>query len=64
MFLFDQVSKNDVRKKVRRLMGKSHIGLTYSQEINELLDKLPHTVNNYPGFIQLVQLLVFCSDLF
>ncbi|XP_049575143.1 MAP kinase-activating death domain protein isoform X3 [Syngnathus scovelli] len=35
-----KVSKNDIRKKVRRLMGKSHIGLTYSQEINELLDKL------------------------
>ncbi|KAM7424556.1 hypothetical protein PAMA_000753 [Pampus argenteus] len=38
--LMMKVSKNDVRKKVRRLMGKSHIGLTYSQEINELLDKL------------------------
>ncbi|XP_037547819.1 MAP kinase-activating death domain protein isoform X7 [Nematolebias whitei] len=40
--LMMKVNKNDVRKKVRRLMGKSHIGLTYSQEINELLDKLPH----------------------
>ncbi|XP_067432251.1 MAP kinase-activating death domain protein isoform X9 [Thunnus thynnus] len=38
--LMMKVSKNDIRKKVRRLMGKSHIGLTYSQEINELLDKL------------------------
>ncbi|XP_069385749.1 MAP kinase-activating death domain protein isoform X28 [Paralichthys olivaceus] len=35
-----KLNKNDIRKKVRRLMGKSHIGLTYSQEINELLDKL------------------------
>ncbi|XP_022053993.1 MAP kinase-activating death domain protein isoform X13 [Acanthochromis polyacanthus] len=35
-----KVNKNDIRKKVRRLMGKSHIGLTYSQEINEILDKL------------------------
>ncbi|XP_037103699.1 MAP kinase-activating death domain protein isoform X21 [Syngnathus acus] len=35
-----KVSKNDIRKKVRRLMGKSHIGLSYSQEVNELLDKL------------------------
>ncbi|XP_057689193.1 MAP kinase-activating death domain protein isoform X8 [Corythoichthys intestinalis] len=35
-----KVNKNDIRKKVRRLMGKSHIGLSYSQEINELLDKL------------------------
>uniref|UniRef100_A0A3B3U1L9 MAP kinase-activating death domain protein n=1 Tax=Poecilia latipinna TaxID=48699 RepID=A0A3B3U1L9_9TELE len=35
-----KVNKNDIRKKVRRLMGKSHIGLAYSQEINEILDKL------------------------
>ncbi|XP_049326890.1 MAP kinase-activating death domain protein isoform X44 [Astyanax mexicanus] len=39
--LMTKVSKNDIRKKVRRLMGKSHIGLTYSQEINEVLDRLP-----------------------
>ncbi|XP_053187731.1 MAP kinase-activating death domain protein isoform X3 [Scomber japonicus] len=38
--LMMKVGKNDIRKKVRRLMGKSHIGLTYSQEVNELLDKL------------------------
>ena len=39
-----QVSKNDIRKKVRRLMGKSHIGLSHSQVINELLDKLADMV--------------------
>lgn len=38
--LMIKLNKNDIRKKVRRLMGKSHIGLTYSQEINEILDKL------------------------
>ncbi|XP_053348521.1 MAP kinase-activating death domain protein isoform X10 [Clarias gariepinus] len=38
--LMMKVAKNDIRKKVRRLMGKSHIGLTYSQEINEVLDRL------------------------
>ncbi|XP_066511658.1 MAP kinase-activating death domain protein-like isoform X22 [Hoplias malabaricus] len=38
--LMMKVTKNDIRKKIRRLMGKSHIGLTYSQEINELLDRL------------------------
>ncbi|XP_063737677.1 MAP kinase-activating death domain protein isoform X7 [Eleginops maclovinus] len=38
--LMIKLNKNDVKKKVRRLMGKSHIGLTYSQEINEILDKL------------------------
>lgn len=41
--LMMKVNKNDIRKKVRRLMGKSHIGLTYSQEINETLDKLAQT---------------------
>ncbi|CAL8378805.1 unnamed protein product, partial [Arctogadus glacialis] len=35
-----KVTKNDIRKKVRRLMGKSHIGLSHSQVVNELLDKL------------------------
>ncbi|XP_043998256.1 MAP kinase-activating death domain protein isoform X7 [Gambusia affinis] len=40
--LMMKVNKNDIRKKVRRLMGKSHIGLAYSQEINEILDKLAH----------------------
>ncbi|XP_056121399.1 MAP kinase-activating death domain protein isoform X42 [Rhinichthys klamathensis goyatoka] len=38
--LMMKVSKNDIRKKVRRLMGKSHIGLTHSQEVNEVLDRL------------------------
>ncbi|XP_053143578.1 MAP kinase-activating death domain protein isoform X17 [Hemicordylus capensis] len=37
--LMVKVNKNDIRKKVRRLMGKSHVGLVHSQEINELLDK-------------------------
>ncbi|TRY82076.1 hypothetical protein DNTS_006695 [Danionella cerebrum] len=40
--LMMKVNKNDIRKKVRRLMGKSHIGLTHSQEINEVLDRLAH----------------------
>ncbi|XP_050969591.1 MAP kinase-activating death domain protein isoform X27 [Labeo rohita] len=40
--LMMKVSKNDIRKKVRRLMGKSHIGLTHSQEVNEVLDRLAH----------------------
>ncbi|XP_021119793.1 MAP kinase-activating death domain protein isoform X24 [Heterocephalus glaber] len=38
--LLMKVNKNDIRKKVRRLMGKSHIGLLYSQQINEVLDQL------------------------
>ncbi|XP_010116838.1 PREDICTED: MAP kinase-activating death domain protein isoform X6 [Chlamydotis macqueenii] len=38
--LMIKVNKNDIRKKVRRLMGKSHIGLVHSQQINDVLDKL------------------------
>ena len=42
-------------------MGKSHIGLTYSQEINEILDKLANMVNTCP-FIQLIQLVTLILD--
>ena len=34
-----QMDKSEIKRKVRRLLGKSHIGLIYSQEINQLLDK-------------------------
>ncbi|XP_073692240.1 MAP kinase-activating death domain protein isoform X46 [Garra rufa] len=42
--LMMKVSKNDIRKKVRRLMGKSHIGLAHSQEINEVLDRIANLI--------------------
>ncbi|CAH2325991.1 MAP kinase-activating death domain -like isoform X13 [Pelobates cultripes] len=35
-----KVNKTDLRRKVRRLLGKCHIGLVYSQEVNDLLDKV------------------------
>ncbi|KAM4017003.1 MAP kinase-activating death domain protein isoform 9-T12 [Anomaloglossus baeobatrachus] len=35
-----KVNKTDLRRKVRRLLGKCHIGLAHSQQINELLDKV------------------------
>ncbi|XP_071974847.1 MAP kinase-activating death domain protein isoform X40 [Engystomops pustulosus] len=35
-----KVNKTDLRRKVRRLLGKCHIGLAHSQLINELLDKV------------------------
>ncbi|XP_078667969.1 MAP kinase-activating death domain protein-like isoform X23 [Branchiostoma floridae x Branchiostoma belcheri] len=40
-----QVSKNECRRKVRRLLGKSHIGLLYSQDIMDVLDQ----INNLHG---------------
>jgi len=39
------VNKMELKRKVRRLLGKSHIGLVYSQEVNELLDQ----INNLHG---------------
>ena len=40
-----RVSKNEVRRKVRRLLGKSHIGLAYSYDINTLLDQINNLVS-------------------
>ena len=41
-----QIDQADVKRIVRRLLGKSHIGLIYSQEINLLLDKLAQLAAN------------------
>lgn len=38
------VDKDAVKKKVRRLLGKSHIGLLQSQQVNDLLDNLNNLV--------------------
>ena len=38
------VDKEAVKKKVRRLLGKSHIGLLQSQQVNDLLDNLNNLV--------------------
>ena len=35
-----QLDQLEVKRIVRRLLGKSHIGLIYSQEINLVLDKI------------------------
>ncbi|XP_064633994.1 MAP kinase-activating death domain protein-like isoform X3 [Lineus longissimus] len=45
-----QVEKNEVKKKIRRMLGKSHIGLIYSQDVNDLLD---HVANLYGNDIDL-----------
>ncbi|XP_065577246.1 MAP kinase-activating death domain protein-like isoform X2 [Artemia franciscana] len=41
-----EVNRNDIRKRVRRLLGKSHIGLAYSQQIHVLLDKIDDMSGN------------------
>ncbi|CAD6188935.1 unnamed protein product [Caenorhabditis auriculariae] len=35
-----------IQQKIRRLLGKAHIGLICSKEINKLLDELPQTQGN------------------
>uniref|UniRef100_A0AC34GSX0 MAP kinase-activating death domain protein n=1 Tax=Panagrolaimus sp. ES5 TaxID=591445 RepID=A0AC34GSX0_9BILA len=35
-----------IQQKVRRLLGKAHIGLVYSKKINQLLDELPKAQSN------------------
>uniref|UniRef100_A0A914E0Z3 MAP kinase-activating death domain protein n=1 Tax=Acrobeloides nanus TaxID=290746 RepID=A0A914E0Z3_9BILA len=37
-----------LQQKVRRLLGKAHIGLIYSKKINQLLDDLPNIANKIP----------------
>lgn len=39
------VNKEELKRKIRRLLGKSHIGLVYSQEVNLLLDQIHNLVN-------------------
>lgn len=39
------VVKEELKRKVRRLLGKSHIGLVYSQEVHNLLDQITNLVN-------------------
>uniref|UniRef100_A0A336KGN7 MAP kinase-activating death domain protein n=1 Tax=Culicoides sonorensis TaxID=179676 RepID=A0A336KGN7_CULSO len=39
------VKKQEIQRKVRRLLGKSHIGQVYAQEVNALLDQ----INNLHG---------------
>ncbi|XP_055385928.1 MAP kinase-activating death domain protein isoform X2 [Condylostylus longicornis] len=36
------VNKEEIKVKIRRLLGKSHIGLVYSQEVHQLVDQIKH----------------------
>ncbi len=40
-----RVSKDEIRRKIRRMLGRCHIGLTMSQQVNELIDALSNLVN-------------------
>lgn len=45
MLVMLNVNKSELKRKARRLLGKSHIGLVYSQEVNLLLDQINNLVN-------------------
>lgn len=46
MLMMD-VNRQELKQKVRRLLGKSHMGLVYSQEINQLLEQVNHLVSSH-----------------
>lgn len=50
------VDKDAIKKKVRRLLGKSHIGLLQSQQVNDLLDNINNLVRSYYNYVQ----ITFC----
>jgi hypothetical protein len=43
-----RVSKDEIRRKIRRMLGKCHIGLLMSQQVNELLDCIAYLVGFFP----------------
>ena len=45
MMVMMNVNKLECKRKCRRLLGKSHIGLVYSQKVNELLDQIGNLVS-------------------
>lgn len=46
-----RVSKDEIRRKIRRMLGKCHIGLLMSQQVNELLDCINSLVSSCFHFI-------------
>lgn len=49
-----RVSKEEIRRKIRRILGRCHIGLTMSQQVNELLDHIAQLVTNIlPSLVRL-----------
>lgn len=39
-------NKLEIKRKIRRLLGKSHIGFIYAQEVNLLLDQINNLVGD------------------
>ena len=45
-----RVSKEEIRRKIRRVLGRCHIGLMMSQQVNELLDHIAQLVKKTSFF--------------
>lgn len=39
-----RVNKDEIRRKIRRMLGRCHIGLNMSQQVNELIDNVSNLV--------------------
>lgn len=56
------VKKEEIRRKCRRLLGKSHIGLVYAQEVNQLLDQINNLVRISKNFIEILMLILMTAQ--
>jgi len=54
-----RVSKEEIRRKIRRILGRCHIGLTMSQQVNELLDNISNLVNTKRKIIFIIEYFIF-----
>lgn len=52
-----KVPKPDVKKKVRRLLGRSHVGLIHSQCVNDVLDQINNLVSWIPQLLLMYKYL-------
>lgn len=55
------LKKEEIRRKCRRLLGKSHIGLVYAQEINQLLDQINNLVSQMRNKFKFIEIIFFTS---
>lgn len=58
------VLRLEIKRKIRRLLGKSHIGLVYSQEVNELLESINNLVSGHCQFAIVSHLTITLICLF
>ena len=59
-----KLNPKDIKKKARRLLGRSHIGLGFSKEVNDLLDRIHYLVCCFPVSVLIQKLIVFISKCF